>query len=142
MFKLQPSYMIHSRVACWHGHQLTKCGVLIWFQIFGKSKSWTYWRPNSSFPSIAEMFLKALCLRPSSSAYAKNSGPLQSFQVSGRPFPDNIWTFHTGFLPVFPYLEVKKKKSFMGRICLHFTSREERLFFAYCLLRNVYLTAC
>lgn len=117
---------------------INKIDVQIWVQIFGKSYSLI-----AHFHPLLKCLWR-FCALDSHLRLTPTAPALYGlFKLTWRSFPDKIWSSHTDFLPVLPYLEVrKKKKSFMGGICLHFTSREERLFFAHCLLKNVYLTAC
>lgn len=115
-------------IVYWRGHQSTK--------IFGKPCSHI-----AHFQPLMKCLWRFCALQSHLQLTSTALAIYGLFKSVWKPSPDNKCSCHTVFLFVFPYPEVKKK-CFVGGICLHFRSREERLFFASSLLRNVYLTAC
>lgn len=90
---------------------INKIDVQIWVQIFGKSYSLI-----AHFHPLLKCLWR-FCALDSHLQLTPTAPALYGlFKLAWRSFPDKIWSSHTVFLPVLPYLEVrKKKKKFYGR---------------------------
>lgn len=126
-------HLINLRKVFWNGHQSAINEVVICVQVFKHILQW-----YGLFPCLVEVSSKVLYFRPSSTS--TDVALYGLFQLSQRYFPDNIWSSQTFFSPVSLSSSEKKKKYYVRNVFkLHI---EKDYFFVYCLLRNVYLTAC